>query len=77
MEDVVSDVHSITTAPPGWRFSHNGEQVVCFALVSTVSHKHPSLGTSRMIIPVAAQWLGMSLLGYEVIVAEQDIEFAT
>lgn len=75
MADVVTEVHSITSASPGWKLSQSGLAVACFALVSTTSKEHPGQFNERLVIPLGIHDLSTDLLGREIDFARDDVEF--
>ena len=73
--DCVIEVHSITSAPPGWKFVQSEEPVACFALVTVANVAHSGKFQERMVIGIAASDINSDLLGMEVNVVTGDVHF--
>jgi hypothetical protein len=70
--DIVSEVHAISSGS-GWFIEDMTAQkpedlkhVACFALVSAIDPAHPTLGSSKLVLPLAGEMIGEELVGKDV-----------
>lgn len=77
MSNHIVEVHSITTAPPGWKLVQSQRSVACFALVTTSATAHPGQFNERRVIPLTELDLNTDLLGRPVDDLEDEATYGS